>query len=168
MLLVVDLEQLGQARLADVEAHEQHLLAQQGERHGQVGGVERLAFARCRRGEHDDLLMVAHHKLQVGTHGAEDLLHLVVLVLVDHDVGLGLGGVGRHGHVGQDGQRGEACHIVVTLNLVAEELYEEEHQGRYADAQHEGYEHDDRLLRADASAGSGLVDELALVGRGGE
>ena len=125
---VVDLEEIGQTGLADVKTHKQHTLTKQGKRHGQVGSHESLALARGGRGEHDDLLVFLQHELYIGTHGAEDLLHLVVLVLVHHDLTLGLGRLRRHGDIGNDGQRGKLGHIFVSFDLVAEELKQEENK----------------------------------------
>ena len=62
------------------------------------------------------------HELQVGAQRTEDLLHLVVLVLVYNDVGLAFCRVAGNGHVGDDRQFREPCHILVAFDLVAEEL----------------------------------------------
>ena len=53
----------------------------------------------------------------------------------------------------------------MALDLVVEELDEEQHQGGNRQCNDEGDEHNHRLLGADLSADSGIVDELALVGR---
>lgn len=85
-----------------------------------------------------------------------------------HDVGLALCAVACHCHISENRQCGEFLHIVVTLNLVAEELYQEEDGGRNGDAQYEGDEHDDRALGAYLSAEYRLIDELTFVGCGGK
>ena len=161
--LVINLKQLGQSGLADVETHEQYLLAQQCETDGEVGAVECLAFARSGGGEEDDLLVFLHHKLQVGTHRTEDFFHHIVLVLVYHDVGLGLGAIAGHSHVGDDGQLGELLHVVVSLNLVAQQLDKEEQTGGNTNAQYKRDEQYDATLRTDFAQYLGSVDELAFV-----
>ena len=45
---VGDAEEAAQGGLADVETAEDDLLAQQGQRHGEVGGAERLTLTRRR------------------------------------------------------------------------------------------------------------------------
>ena len=126
MLVVVDFEELGKSRLTNVETDEDDLLAQQCEADRQVGGVERLTFTRRTGSEEDDLLVLGQHELYIGTHGTENFFHLVVFILVNHDVGLRFSGFTCHSHVGKDRQLGETCHIVVTFNLIAEEGHEEE------------------------------------------
>ena len=122
---VVDFEELCQTGLTDVKTHKYHLLVQKGEAHCQVGAVERLTLTGSGGGEHYHLIALLHHELDVGTHRAEYFLHLVVLVLVNHDVRLRLGSVARHSHIGKDRQFGEFCYFVVTFYAVAEEVQEE-------------------------------------------
>ncbi len=67
-------EVFGKARLTDVHAHEQHALAEQGERCGKVDGYEALAVAgRCRGDEHHFFVGGGEHEQQVAAHEAEQL-----------------------------------------------------------------------------------------------
>ena len=119
----------------------------------------------CESGsKHDDLLSLTQHELYVGTHGAEDFLHLVVLVLVHHDVGLGLGGLACHSHIGDDGQLGETGHVFVSLDLVSEELQEEQHESGKQEADNEDDGDDHRGLGSHAARGLGILHNLTLVG----
>ena len=167
-VLVLQFEEVGKTRLADVKTHYQHLLAQQREAHSQVSRREGLTLTRCGRGEHDDLLVLLQHELDVRTYRTEYLLHDVVLVLVYHDVCLRLRCLACDSHVADDRQSGEASHILVSFNLVAEEVDEEQYDGRYSQADNQRDEQDDRLLRAYLSERYGVVDELTLVGCSGE
>ena len=110
--------------------------------------------------------MLSQHKLDVGTHGAEDFFHLVVLVFVNHDIGLCLGSLTGNGHVGKNGQFGKASHVVVTFNLIAEEREQEEHQCGNGKSKEQGDEHNHRRLRTNLASSSGLINELTLVGSG--
>ena len=168
MLLVVNFEKLCETRLTDVKTNEHYLLAKKGEAHCKVGSRERLTLTRCCRGEHDGFLVLLEHELYVGTHGTEYLLHLCVLVLVYYDVGLCLGSLAGYCHIGNDWQSGEACHIVVSLNLVAEQLYDVEDYGRDSQSGDKSYKHDKRALGANLSACSRVIDEFSLVGSGGK
>ena len=47
MLVVVDFEQLSEARLTDVKTDKYDLLVKECEAHSKVGCNESLAFARC-------------------------------------------------------------------------------------------------------------------------
>ena len=123
--MVVYLEQLGQARLTNVQTNQYNLLAKQSERYCKVGSDERFTFTRDGRGERNHLLTFFQHKLNVGTHRAEYFFHLVVLVLVNHDVGFCLSRFACNSHVGDNGQTGEASHIFVSFNFISEESNEE-------------------------------------------
>ena len=164
MHLVVDVELLGQSRLTDIQTYQDDLLVQEGEAHREVRGVEGLTLTRGGRGEHDDLVVLLHHELQVGTHGTEHLFHLVVLVLMYHDISLGLGRFVSHSHIGQNGQVGELHHILMTFDAIAEEVDEEEDQTRDGQAGSQG----DKILLVGVwehlSTHLRCVDQLTLVG----
>ena len=162
---VGDTEETAKGGFTDIETAEDDLLAEEGERHRQVGRIERLSLARGAGGEEDHLLVALEHELDIGTHGAEDLVDLVVLVGLHHDARLLLHIVGSHGHVGNDGQVGEACHILVTLDLITEEGDEEDERQGHAHAQEQGCQEDDHLLGADLTTVEGIVDEFAVVSR---
>ena len=115
-----------QSRFSDVETDEDNLFVQEGERDGEVGDVESLAFSRGGGGEHHDVLAVFKHELQVGTHGTEHLFHLVVLVFMHNYAGLALCTLVGDGNVCQDGQTGQSFHIVAPLDFVAKHLDEEQ------------------------------------------
>ena len=87
---------------------------------------------------------------------------------MNHDVGLRLGGFAGHSHIGEDGQLGETCHIIMTFNLIAEEGHEEENQGGDGQTKQQGNEHDHRGLRAHLASCCRLIDETALVGSSSE
>ena len=131
MSVVVNLEKLCQSRFTDVETNQDNLLTKQCERHCEVCGDESFAFARYAGCERNNLFVLFKHELYVGTHRAEYFLHLVVLVLVNNNVGLGFGGVASHSHIGNDGQRSKACHIVVPFYLIPKETEEEEYYTWY-------------------------------------
>lgn len=85
-LLVAEPEDVLQLRFTDVQTHEQHFLAQYGERHSEVAGDEGLTFSGDGRSSDNDLLMLFKHKLDIGAHAAEDLFHGIVVVLSDNDL----------------------------------------------------------------------------------
>ncbi len=122
---VGDAEETAQGGLADVETAEDDLLAQQRQRHGEVGGAERLTLTRRRGREQDGMLALLQHELDVGAHRTEDLVDLIVLVGLHHDAGLALHLVAGHRHVGDDRQVGEASQVLMAFNLEAEEADEE-------------------------------------------
>ena len=66
-----------------------------------------------------------------------------------HDVGLGLGAIAGHSHVGDDRQLGEILHVVVSLNLVAQQLDKEEQTGGNTNTQYKRDEQYDATLRTD-------------------
>ena len=125
-MMVRYLEEFGETRLTDVQTYDYHLLVKQCETYGKVGCGERLALTGSSRREHDGVLSLLEHKLDVGTYGTEHLLHEVVLVGVHHDVSLCLCLVAGNSHVADDGQFGKRGNVVMSLNLVTEELDEEE------------------------------------------
>ena len=130
MLMVIDFEQISQSWFSDIQAHQEYFLAQKREGDCKVGGDKRLTLTGSRGCEHDDLLIVFEHKLQVGTHRTEDLLHLIVAILVDDDLTFGLGRLCGDSHISDDRERCQLSDILVTLNLVAEELEQEDDECR--------------------------------------
>ena len=164
--LVGHAEEAAQGRLTDVQATENDLLAQQGEARAEVGCAEGLTLTRRTGGEEDHLLAALQHELDVRTQRTEDLVHLGVLVLMDHDTGRGLHGVTGHGHIGNDGQVGVTCHILATLNLITEEVEDEDDGKRDGEGQEQGTDEDDETLRTHLTLIERLVDELTLVGSG--
>ena len=163
-MVVVDFEQFGKARLADIQTYKDNFFAQQRETHGQVGSHEGLTLTRSRGGEHQHIFTRLQHKLHIGTHGAEYFLHLVVRVLMHHNVGTSFGLIAGHRDVGNDGQTGQCSHIIVTLNAVTEEIDEVEDAGRNTDAQDKGDEHDERPLGAHLACILRHFNQLTLVG----
>ena len=143
---VGDGEEASQGRLADVETAEDDLLAEEGKGNGQIGGIEGLTLTRSRGGEEDDLLIARKHELDIGTHGAENLVNLVVLVGLYHDACLLLDIVGSHSDIGNDGQVGELSHILMALNLIAEQGDDPDEESRNEESQEEGTGKDDKLL----------------------
>ena len=129
VVMVADLEEFGQAWLTDVKTYDDDLLVEECVAHRQVGRIKGLSFSRRRRREEDHLLSFSQHEVEVGTHRTENLFHLVVLVLVHHDIGLCLGCVAGDRHVGDDGELGDFLHILVSLNLITENLADEEEEG---------------------------------------
>ena len=166
--LVGHIEEFAEGRLTDVKTEQRHLLTQQGKADRKVGGIEGLTLTRSRRSEENHLLSLLQHKLDVGTERAEDFVHLAVLVLLHHDAGRTLGCFACHCHIGHDGDGGEACHILMTLNLIAHHLDEIDYQQRQTDAQHQCYEHDDHVLGTHLSLIDRFVDEFSLVGCSGQ
>ena len=57
--LVRHLEGFVQSRLADIQSHDDHFLAQQGKADGEVGRYKRLSFATGGRGKQYHLLVAA-------------------------------------------------------------------------------------------------------------
>ena len=87
---------------------------------------------------------------------------------MDDDVGLGLRSTACHSNVGDDRQLSELDDILVSLNLVTEEVDKEENQRRQSQANDECYEEYLTLLRAYLSYEEWQVDELSLIGCGGK
>ena len=56
----------------------------------------------------------------------------------------------------------------MTFNLIAEEGEQEEDEGGDGQTEDKGDEHDHRGLRAHLACGRRIVDELTLVGGGGQ
>ena len=71
--------------MAQVTIDNQHFLTFDGKAHGDVHSQERLAAARIERGHDDDIrrLILAGHKLQVGTQYTECLVDDVTAALLD-------------------------------------------------------------------------------------
>ena len=150
IVVVVNLEQLSQTRLTDIQTYHHYLLAQQGEGDTDIGSHECLSFTRSRRGEHHHFLAFLQHKLDVGTQTTEDFLHQVVHVLVNYDICLSflLGSVASHRNIGDYRNLSQLDNILMTLNLILEELNQEEDTCRDSQTEYQCDEHDDRLFRA--------------------
>ncbi len=167
VLAVGDVEHLVEPGLADVQADDDHLLAQQGEADSEVGGQEGLALAAHGGGDEDDVLLRAvQQEEEVGAQVAEGLSHEAVLVLADGD---GAGLLVAEGHIAQDGDGGEPLDIGTALDAEAEQLEDVDDGDGQADAGHEGEQVNHLGLGRDGGvAGHGFVDDLGLVGRGGQ
>ena len=160
-------ENLVQPGFADVQPQQDDLLAQQGETGSQVGCHEGLALAAHGGGDEDDVLLRAvEQEEEVGAQVAEGLGHEAVLVLADGD---GAGLLVTERHVAQDGDGGEPLDIGTAFDAEAEQAQYVDDGNGQADAGHEGEHINHLALGRDGSvAGHGLVDDLGLVGRGGQ
>ena len=96
----------------------------------------------------------------------EHLLHEVVLVGVHHDVRLCLCLVAGDCHVADDGQLGKCSNVVMSLNLVTEELDEEEDACGDGKTEDKSDEHNHRPFGANLSKELRVVNEHAFVGCG--
>ena len=163
MLAVLKVEQLSQTRLAYIQTDKYNLLAQQCKAHGKVGCDKCLTLARCCRSGHNNLLTVLQHKLDVCAYRAEYLLHNVVGVLVYHDTSLRLNLFACNSHIANDRQIGKFLYIVVSLNLITEEVDEEQHAYRQGKSKNKRHKQDDRSLWACLAHNQWIVYKLALV-----
>ena len=163
---VGDAEEAAQGRLADVEAAEDDLLTQQGKGNGQIGSIEGLTFSRGGGGEADDLLVAREHELDIGTHGSEDLVNLVVLIGLYHDACLLLDIVGSHSDIGNDGQVGEFGNILMALDLIAEQGKDPDDESRNEECHDKGTGKNNKLLGAYHTLDKRFVNELTIVGSG--
>ena len=110
--------------------------------------------------------MLLHHKLDIGTHGAEYLINLVVLISLYDDTGSGLHVVTGYRHICHDGKTRQTQQVIMTFDAEAQQLNDQEDGKRNAQAQHDGYQQDDGTLGAHLSHRLGLVNELTLIRRG--
>ena len=74
-LLCGDAEELDQSGLADVESDDDHALAHQRKRHGEVRRDECLALAGYAAGAEDDLLVALEDEAEVRAQASEGFLH---------------------------------------------------------------------------------------------
>ena len=104
--------------------------------------------------------------MDIGTQRAENLVHLRVFVLVNHDAGRGLDIVAGNSHIGNNGQVGQTRHILMTFNLIAEQVDEPNEEQGDGEGQHHGSQQDNQGLGADFSFEERLIDEFALISSG--
>ena len=83
---------------------------------------------------------------------------------MNDDTRRGLGTLIGHGHVSNNGKLSELCHVIVTLNLVAEEIQEEQDSKGQESTNGESQQQDDDRLRTDTPLKQRLVKQFALVG----
>lgn len=166
---VGEAEDLVQPGLADVQSQQDDLLAQQGEAGGQVGRHEGLALAALGGGGEDDFPVGAvEHEEQVGAQAAEGFGHHVVFVLTHHDGRQAAPVSVAQGHVAHHGYPGQAFHVGTSLDAVAEETDQEDDAGWKGQAGHTGGQQDLLVVRRDGTAGQRGVDDLGVVGSGGQ
>ena len=163
---VLQIEQATQGGLTDIQTAEDDLLAQQRKGHSEVRCQERLTLTRGTGSKEDDLVVLLHHELDIGTHGAEDLVNLVVLVRLYDDTGSGLHVVTGYRHICHDGKTRQTQQVIMTFDAEAQQLNDQEDGKRNAQAQHDGYQQDDGTLGAHLSHRLGLVNKLTLIRRG--
>ena len=83
-----------------------------------------------------------------------------------HDVGLGLCSVACNCNVTDNGQRREACYIIVALNLVSEEVDDEQYSDWNSKTKNKCNEKYDSTLRAYLAIELRFVNQLTLIGCG--
>ena len=143
---VGDAEQAAQGGLTDIKTTEDDLLAQEGERHGKIGGIECLAFTWHRGRKKNDFLVLLQHKLDICAHGAEYLINLMVTICLDHDASRFFHAFTGYWYISHDVQCCQTLHIIMPAYLVAEQVDENQNQCRDEETCHNCQkEYDSRL-----------------------
>ena len=160
-----EVEDLVESRLADVD----YSFAQQREADGEVGGYKCFSFAADGRGDQDDFILFAQHKLQVGADTPEGFRHQAVFVFADSDASRFPVTLFGQGDVSDDGGGGQLFHIGPSFYPELEQPHGVDDGYGDAHPHDEGY-HIDRfgLGRNGTVVRHGLVYDLGVVGSGGQ